>query len=61
MMHQFPQGNPTLPDHERNPFGDSSAALALPADPWQWAIVERSRYSMQFESIREVIYSMRTH
>ena len=53
MMHQFPQGNPTLPDHMRNPFGDVANGEALP-DPWLWENVERSRYVMEFERLHPI-------
>ena len=35
LMALFPQGNPQLPAHMRNPFGDEIAP-ALPPDPWNW-------------------------
>jgi EH domain-containing protein 3/EH domain-containing protein 1 len=58
LMQMFPQGNPSLPDHLRNPFADFIATTPdgvaidpVLADPWSWESVERSRYIERFREL----------
>lgn len=58
LMKMFPQGNPSLPEHLRNPFGDmitdSPVALSPSVNPLTWEAVERSRYKVEFDQLNPV-------
>ena len=63
LMRLFPQGNPTLPNHLRNPFADYISTVGagvtesghdIGPDPWLWDNVDRSRYMIQFQSLNPV-------
>lgn len=54
LMAMFPQGNPLLPQHERNPFGDDVSVDSSSNDPWDWTAVEVSRYAERFKSLEPV-------
>jgi EH domain-containing protein 3/EH domain-containing protein 1 len=59
LMALFPQGNPSLPTHQRNPFADYIAPGASTfseeqTDPWSWDSVEKSRYVDQFNSLNPI-------
>lgn len=52
LMQKFPQGNPTLPDHMKNPFSEQMEQQG--PDPWKWESVERSRYVLKFQDLKPV-------
>lgn len=59
LMKLFPQGNPSLPEHMRNPFAefvsdDGTPMLTPQENPFTWEAVERSRYRMEFEQMNPV-------
>ena len=63
LMKTFPQGNPSLPEHQRNPFADivtgsgivgPSSIFDNEADPLSWDAVEKSRYAEQFDKLQQV-------
>jgi hypothetical protein len=57
LMKNFPQGNPSLPTHERNPFADYIEETGVDGpgkDPWQWDSVEKSKYSIHFQDLSPV-------
>lgn len=54
LMALFPQGNRSLPAHERNPFESDEAVAGGIDNPWLWQSVERSRYVIQFQSLHPV-------
>jgi hypothetical protein len=60
LMRMFPQGNPTVPNHLRNPFADftggdgTDPSSSATVDPWLWENVERSRYVLQFQNLNPI-------
>ncbi|KAI3638908.1 hypothetical protein MIR68_003406 [Amoeboaphelidium protococcarum] len=55
LMALFPQGNRSLPDHERNPFGDDDNENKVVIErPFDWSSVERSRYVAKFQKLNPI-------
>lgn len=60
LMQMFPQGNPSLPEHVRNPFADFAGSQPLSPDtplmqhPWMWESVEKSRWTLGFQKLNPV-------
>lgn len=58
LMKMFPQGNPTLADHLRNPFADfigtDDSSAGGEVDLWSWSSVERSRHAIKFQELNPI-------
>jgi hypothetical protein len=58
LMHLFPQGNETLPEHMKNPFEQGTGNIFVTSenspDPWKWDNVEKSRFMVDFKKLNPV-------
>lgn len=59
LMQLFPQGNPSVPSHLRNPFAESAKQTVgsspdESADLWLWESVEVSKYTLEFNALHPV-------